>query len=110
MFIHIAADVLSTCQVLVRNLKGSEFNVLVSETASLGNNFMSRFFKRELAPKKVMGLFVGVPLAGNNNETFCIYTGAFWVRESDIVWVRRELIRPRQGNNEQRHYQRDPVS
>ena len=26
-----------------------------------------------------MGLFVGVPLAGNNNETFCIYTGAFWV-------------------------------
>ena len=32
-----------------------------------------------MAPKKVMGLFVGVPLAGNN-ETFCIYTGAFWVQ------------------------------
>ena len=27
-----------------------------------------------------MGLFVGVPLAGNNNKTFCIYTDAFWVR------------------------------
>ena len=106
MFIHIAADVLSTCQ----NLKGSEFNVPVSETASLGTNFMSSFFKRELAPQKVMGLFVGVPLAGNNNETFCIYTGAFWVRESDLVWVRRELVRPGQGNNEQRHYQPDPVS
>ena len=38
------------------------------------------FLKREMAPKKVMGLFVGVPLAGNNNKTFCIYTGAFWVR------------------------------
>ena len=80
MFIHIAADVLSTSQ----NLKGSEFNVPVSETASLGTNFMSSFFKRELAPQKVMGLFVGVPLAGNN-ETFCIYTGAFWVRESDLL-------------------------
>ena len=97
MFIHIVADVLSTCQ----NLKGSEFNVPVSETASLGTNFMSSFFKRVLAPQKVMGLFVGVPLAGNNNETFCIYTGAFWVRESDLVWVRRELIRPGQRNNEQ---------
>ena len=38
---------------------------------------MSSFFKREMAPKEVMGLFVGVPLAVNNNETFCIYTGAF---------------------------------
>ena len=33
-----------------------------------------------MAPQKVMGLFMGVPLAGNNNETFCIYTGAFWVQ------------------------------
>ena len=33
-----------------------------------------------MASKKVMGLFVSVPLAGNNNETFCIYTGAFWVQ------------------------------
>ena len=88
MFIHMAADVLSTCQVLVKNLKGSEFNVPVSETAILGNNFMSIFFKRELAPKKVICLFVGVPLAGTNNETFCIYTGAFWVQESDLVWIR----------------------
>ena len=32
-----------------------------------------------MALQKVMGLFVGVLLAGNNNETFCIYTGAFWV-------------------------------
>ena len=40
----MAADVLSTRQVLVRNLKGSEFNVPVSETASLGNKFMSIFF------------------------------------------------------------------
>ena len=71
---------LSTCQVLFKNLKGSEFNVLVSRTASLGNNFMSSFFKREMAPKKVISLFVGVPLAGNNNETFCIYTGSFWVQ------------------------------
>ena len=71
---------LSTCRILVKNLKGSEFNVPVSETASLGNIFMSSFFKIEMVPPKVMGLFVGVPLAGNNNETFCIYTRAFWVQ------------------------------
>ena len=71
---------LSTCWVLVKNSKGSEFNVPVSEMASLGNNFMSNFFKREMAPKKVIGLFVGVSLPRNNNETFCIYTGAFWVQ------------------------------
>ena len=41
---------------------------------------MSSLFKRDMAPQKVRGLFVGVPLAGNNNETFCIYTGAFLVR------------------------------
>ena len=46
-----------------------------------------------------MGLFVGVPLAGNNNETFCIYTGAFWVRESDLVWVRRVLDRDKEITN-----------
>ena len=51
---------LSTCRVLVKNLKGSEFNVPVSETARLGNIFMSSFFKREIPPK-LMGLFVGVP-------------------------------------------------
>ena len=70
----------STCQVLVRNLKGSEFNVTVSETTRLGKYFILFFFKREMAPKKVIGLFVGVPLAGNNNETFCIYSGAFLVQ------------------------------
>ena len=52
---------LSTCRVLVKNLKGFEFNVPVLETARLGNIFMSSFFKREMAPQKVMGLFMGVP-------------------------------------------------
>ena len=51
----------STCWVLVKNLKGSEFNVPVSETNTLGNIFMSSFFKREMAPQKVIGLLVGVP-------------------------------------------------
>ena len=36
------------------------------------------FLKREMAPKSY-GFIRGCPLAGNNNETFCIYTGAFWV-------------------------------
>ena len=49
MFIHIAADVLSTCQ----NSKGSEFNVPVSETASLGTNFMSSFLRENWLPKKL---------------------------------------------------------
>ena len=71
---------LSTCWVLVKNLKGSEFNVPVSETASLGNIFMSSFLREKCPSPKVMALFVGVPLAGNNNEAFCIYTGAFWVQ------------------------------
>ena len=52
---------LSTCRVLVKNLKGYEFNVSVSETARLENIFMSTFLKREMAPPKVMGLFVGIP-------------------------------------------------
>ena len=42
----------------------------VSETAT--------FLKREMT-KKSYGFIRGSPLAGNNNETFCIYTGAFWV-------------------------------
>ena len=82
---------LSTYRVLIKNLKGSEFNVPVSETASLGNIFMSSFFKRKMAPKKVMGLFVGVPLAGNNNETFCIYAGAFWVLAVRLSLVSRKV-------------------
>ena len=52
---------LSTCRVLVKNLKGSKFNLPVPDTAGLGNVFMSSFLKREMAPQKVMGLFVGVP-------------------------------------------------
>ena len=53
---------LSTCRVLVKNLKGSEFNLPVSETARLEIIFMSSFLKREMTPpKNVMGLFVGVP-------------------------------------------------
>ena len=70
---------LSTCRVLVKNLKGSEFNVHVSETARLENIFMSTFLKREMATKKSYGFIHGCPLAGNNKETFCIYTGVFWV-------------------------------
>ena len=72
---------LGTCRVLVKNLKRSEFNVPVSETARLGNIFMSNFFKREMAPSKIYELIRGCPFAGNKNETFCIYTGAFWVLE-----------------------------
>ena len=52
---------------------------------------MSSFFKREMAPQKVMGLFMGVPLAGNNNETFCIYTGAFWVQAVRISLGSRKV-------------------
>ena len=54
---------LSTCRVLVKNLKGAEFNVTVSETARLEIIFMSTFLKKEMVPpkKKVMGLFVGIP-------------------------------------------------
>ena len=70
---------LSTCRVLVKNLKGSEFNVPVSETASLGNIFMSIFLERNGSPKSY-GFIRGCPLAGNNNEIFYIYTGAFWVQ------------------------------
>ena len=32
-----------------------------------------------MAPQKFYGFIRGYPLVGNNNETFCIYTGAFWV-------------------------------
>ena len=67
-----------SCRVLVKNLKGSEFNVPESETARLGNIFMSIFFFKERnGPPKCYGFIRGCPLAGNNNGTFCIYTGAF---------------------------------
>ena len=40
-----------------------------------------------------MVLFVGVPLAGNNNnnETFYIYTGAFWVQAVRLSLGSREV-------------------
>ena len=59
MFIHIVADVLSTCQ----NLKGSEFNVPVSETASLGTNFMSSFFKERIGSPKSYGFIRGCSIS-----------------------------------------------
>ena len=40
---------------------------------------MSSFLKRGMPPPKGYGFICGCPLAGNNNETFCIYEGAFWV-------------------------------
>ena len=41
---------------------------------------MSSLLKREISPtKNGYGFIRGCPLARNNNETFCIYTGAFWV-------------------------------
>ena len=64
---------LSTCRVLVKNLKGSEFNVSVSETVRLEIIFMSSFLKREITPQKSHGFIRGCTLAANNNETFCIY-------------------------------------
>ena len=33
-----------------------------------------------MSPHQIYGFIRGCPLAGNNNETFCIYTGAFWVQ------------------------------
>ena len=59
----MAADVLSTCQVLVKNLKGSEFNVPASETASRGNNFMSSFFKERTGSQKSYGFIRGCPIS-----------------------------------------------
>ena len=70
---------LNSCRVRVKNLKGSEFNVPVSETARLGNIFMFMFLKERNGSPKSYGFIRGCPLAGNNNATFCIYTGAFWV-------------------------------
>ena len=39
---------------------------------------MSSFFKERYGLQKCYGFIRGCPLTGNN-ETFCIYTGAFWV-------------------------------
>ena len=54
---------LSTCRVLVKNLKGSEFNVPVSKTASLGNIFMSSFFKEINGSPKSYGFIRGCPIS-----------------------------------------------
>ena len=51
---------------------------------------MSMFFKREMPPTKSYGFIRGCPLAGNNNETFCIYTGAFWVLEVRLSFGSRK--------------------
>ena len=84
---------LSTCLVLVKNLKGYEFNVPVSETARLGNIFMSSFFKREVPPPKVMSLFEGVPWL----EIIMKHSVYIKVRFGlDLVWVRGKLIVPEQ--------------
>ena len=72
MFIHMATGV---SKLLVKNLKGSEFNVPVSAR----KYFYVHFFKERNSPPKSYGFIPGSPLVGNNNETFYIYTGAFWV-------------------------------
>ena len=70
---------LSTCRFLVKNLKRPEFNVHVSETARQENIFNVHFFKERNGHRKSHAFICGCPLAGNNNEAFCIYTGVFWV-------------------------------
>ena len=92
--------------VLVKHLKGSD---PVSETASLGNIFMSSFLKREM-PHQVMGIFVGVPWPEIIMKHSVYIQVRFGSKQLDLVWVRGRLIRPEQRNNEQRHYQPDPVS
>ena len=63
---------LSTCRVQVKNLKGSEFNVPVAETARL-EIILCPVFKERNDTSKSYGFIRGCPLARNNNETFCIY-------------------------------------
>ena len=62
---------LSTCWVLVKKLKGSEFNVHISEMARLENIFMCTFLKREMATK-IMSLFVGVPWLEIMKYSVCV--------------------------------------
>ena len=101
MFIHMVKGV-GKCRVLVKNLKGSEFNVHVSETARLENIFMSTFFKeRNSPPPKSYGFICGYPLAGNNNETFCIYAGAFWIQAVRLSLGSRKVDLTRTRNKEQ---------
>ena len=58
---------LSTCRVLVKNLKGSKFNVQSRKY------FYVQFFQERNGTPKSYGFIRGCLLAGNNNETFCIY-------------------------------------
>ena len=99
--------------VSVKYLSGTgqklEFNVPVSEMVRLGNIFMSSFFKREMPPPSYRFIH-GCPLVGNNNETFCIYSGAFWVQAVRLSSGLRKVDSAGTKNNEQRHYQPDLVS
>ena len=57
-----------------------------------------------------MGLFVGVSwleLIMKHSVYIQVHFGS---KQLDLVWVRGKLIRPEQRNNDQRHYQPDPVS
>ena len=101
---------LSTCRVLVKNLKGSGFNVPVSETARLGNIFMSSFLREKWLPTKVMGLFVGVPWPEIIMKHSVYIQVRFGSKQLDLVWVQGKLIRLGQRNHEQRHYQPGPIS
>ena len=87
----------------------SEFNVPVLETARLGNIFMTIFLERN-GPPNVMVLFEGVPCPEIIMKHFVYIQVRFGSKQSDLLWVRGMLIRPEQRNNEQRHYQPDPVS
>ena len=81
---------LSTCRVLVKNLKGPDLISNISETARLEYILI----KREMATKKVMGLFVGVPwLEIIMKHSACIQV-RFGSWQLDLVWVRGQLIRP----------------
>ena len=57
----------------------------------LENIFVSTFLKREMPPPQCYGFIHGCPLAGNNNETFCIYTGEFWVLAVRLSLVSRKV-------------------
>ena len=85
---------LSTCRVLVKNLKGSEFNVPASETARLEIIFMSSFLKREMTPQKVRGLFVGVPWPEMIMKHSVYIQVHFGSKQLDLLWTRGKLIWP----------------
>ena len=57
-----------------------------------------------------MGLFVSVPWPEIIMKHSVYIQVRYVSKQLDLVWVRGKLIRPEQRNNEQRHYQPDPVS